>query len=375
MDRPPRAGIISAMVHGLQMVSGVNFMRSVHVLLVSFVLGAAMTVAAQTGSPAHKGKLERIKVHGKSLEGNLSGDAADRDVSVYLPPSYAKGKKKHYPVLYLLHGFTDSDDRWFGLKQHFINVPLAADRAFAAGVPEMILVMPNAFTKFHGSMYSNSSTTGDWEDYIAEDLVSYMDSHYRTIPDRGSRGLAGHSMGGYGTIRLGFKHPEVFSSLYAMSPCCMAPTGNPGAAMEKQVEAVKTTEDIEKANFGVLAMLASSAAWSPDPQNPPFFFDFPVKDGQVQPDIVAKWSANAPLAMVDQYIPSLKRYRAIAIDAGDKDAGINDTVRRFDQILTNYGITHTEEIYEGDHVNRIAARLESKVIPFFGKNLSFAKKK
>jgi S-formylglutathione hydrolase len=224
-------------------------------------------------------------------------------------------------------------------------------------------------------MYSNSVTTGNWEDYIAEDLVSFMDSHYRTIPDRDSRGLAGHSMGGYGTVRIGFKRPEVFSSLYAMSPCCMALTGNPGAAMEKQIAAVKATEDIEKANFGILAMLASSAAWSPDPKNPPFFFDFPVKDGQVQPDIEAEWSANAPLAMVHQYIPSLKRYKAIAIDAGDKDVGINSTVKSFDQILTNYGIAHISEIYEGDHVNRIAARLESKVIPFFGKNLSFSQKK
>jgi S-formylglutathione hydrolase len=342
--------------------------------IVPFMLlfGIGTTLFAQTEITAYKGKFERIKVHGESLEGNLSGDPADRDVSVYLPPSYAKNIQRRYPVLYLLHGFTDSDDRWFGLRgQHFINVPTAVDKAYAAGVPEMIIVMPNAFTRFRGSMYSNSVTTGDWESYVTKDLVAYIDSHYRTIADRTSRGLAGHSMGGYGTMRLGFKYPEVFSSLYAQSPCCMAANMNPQPEMGKQIEAIKTMEDVEKAGFGILAMLASAAAWSPNPQNPPFFFDFTVKEGKPQPDVIARWAANAPLAMVHQYIPNLKKYKAIALDAGDKDMGINDTVKVLDGILTNYGIRHTSEIYEGDHVNRIAERLESKVLPFFGTNLSF----
>lgn len=341
------------------------------------VILAATTavIVAQTDAPAYKGKLERIKVHGKSLEGNLSGDSADRDVSVYLPPGYARDTGKRYPVIYLLHGFTDSDDRWFGLVKHFINVPQAADQAFAGGVPEMIVVMPNAYTKFAGSMYSSSVVTGDWESYIAQDLVAYMDGHYRTIPERDSRGLAGHSMGGYGAVRLSFKRPDVFSSIYAMSPCCMNADISPRVEMEKQIDAIKTAQDIEKANFGVKAMLASAAAWSPNPKNPPFFLDFTVKNGQPQPDIIARWAANAPLAMVHQYVPALKRYKAIAMDAGDKDMGINDTVKTLDRILSDYGITHMSEIYEGDHVNRVAERLVTKVFPFFALNLSFKARK
>src|SRR5579863_2847827 len=87
----------------------------------------------------------------------------------------------------------------------------------------MILVMPNAYTLYQGSMYSNSVTTGVWEDFVVRDLVSYVDSHYRTIPARESRGLAGHSMGGFGTIRLGMKFPEVCSSNYILSSCCLSP--------------------------------------------------------------------------------------------------------------------------------------------------------
>jgi S-formylglutathione hydrolase len=350
-------------------------MKLARAALLALLTIMTATVLAQTDAPAYKGKYERIKVHGKSLEGNLSGDSVDRDVSIYLPPGYVQERNKRYPVVYLLHGFTDSDDRWFGLVKHFINVPVAADRAFAAGVPEMIIVMPNAYTTFAGSMYSNSVTTGDWEGYIAQDLVAYVDSHYRTIPDRESRGLTGHSMGGYGAVRLSFKSPEVFSSVYAMSPCCMAADINPRLEMGTQIDAIKTLQDVEKANIGVKAMLASAAAWSPNPKNPPFFFDFTVKNGQLQPDVIAKWAANAPLAMVHQYVPALKKYKAIAMDAGDKDMGINNTVKSLDQILSDYGIPHISEIYEGDHMNRIAERLATKVLPFFGANLSFNAKK
>ena len=133
--------------------------------------------------PAGAGKYERVAVHGDSLVGNLEGDSPDRMVSVYLPPSYAKEPKRRYPVLYLLHGFTDSDTRWFGLNgQHFVNVQGAVDRAYAKGARELIVVMPDAFTKYQGSMYSSSATTGNWEGFVTQDLVSYVDKHYRTLP-------------------------------------------------------------------------------------------------------------------------------------------------------------------------------------------------
>jgi len=109
----------------------------------------------------------------------------------------------------------------------FVDAPLAIDRAIASGAREMIVVMPDAYTIYRGRMYSNSVTTGDWEGFVTRDLVAYIDSHYRTIPARASRGLAGHSMGGYGTIRIGMKYPDIFSSLYAMSACCLTPNADP----------------------------------------------------------------------------------------------------------------------------------------------------
>jgi S-formylglutathione hydrolase FrmB len=345
--------------------------------LLFLVIGVASQIpvgssawAAPAAPSAVAGKLERITVHGPSLEGNLAGDSADRPVSVFLPPSYSASPKRRYPVVYLLHGYTDSDERWFGLAgPHFVNVPTAANGAFASGVREVIIVMPNAFTRYQGSMYSNSVVTGDWETFVAKDLVAYVDKHYRTLARRESRGLAGHSMGGYGVAKIGMKYPGIFSSLYAMSPCCMAASLQPSSEAVERAAKVRTAEDLQKADFGTKAMLASAAAWSPNPKNPPQYFDLPVKAGQVSQEVVARWAANAPLAMAPQYIPSLKSYDAIAIDAGDKDVGIAATVRSLDQMLTDYGIAHESQIYDGDHVSRIAERLQSTVLPFFAAHL------
>src|SRR5208282_4427668 len=324
--------------------------------------GTAGLLFCQSGPPPH-GTVERIKVHGKSLEGNLEGDSPDRDVSVYLPPGYKTHAKQRYPVVYLLHGYTDNDDNWFGAKHVFVDAPAAIDKALASGgAREMIVVMPNAYTVYMGSMYSNSVTTGDWEGFIIHDLVSYMDAHYRTIPDRASRGLSGHSMGGYGTIRLGMKYPEMFSSLYAMSACCLAPNPNlQGPALEK-AEAIHSAADLAKADFGTRAMIASAAAWSPDPKNPPLYFDLPAQDGKPQPMVAAKWDANAPLAMLDQYVPNLKTFHAIALDVGTKD-GLMGSVQQLDANLTMFGIEHTYETYDGTHISGIQERLEKNVMP------------
>jgi enterochelin esterase-like enzyme len=151
------------------------------------------------------GKFEKITVHGKSLEGNLEGDSPDRDVLVYMPPSYATNPNRRYPVVYFLHGYgIGAQAQW-----NAMTVPQSVDAALAAGAKEMILVLPDSFTVHNGSMYSTSPTTGDWETFMAEELVAYIDGHYRTVATRASRGLAGHSMGGYGAFRIGMKHPEV----------------------------------------------------------------------------------------------------------------------------------------------------------------------
>src|SRR5262245_54701889 len=151
-------------------------MRALALALVVGIGGAVVT-AQDTPAPLPlKGSLERVKVLGKSLEGNLMGESASPDVSIYLPPSYAKDRSKRYPVVYLLHGYTGTDLGYFGETGRQLH--RIAERVYQlGGAREMILVMPNAMNAYGGSMYSNSVTAGNWEGYVAEDLVAYMDKN------------------------------------------------------------------------------------------------------------------------------------------------------------------------------------------------------
>ncbi len=335
---------------------------------VSTLSAQVQTIVPPVIANAKPVTMEHIKVHGAALEGNLEGNAVDRDVLVFLPPSYAKETSRRYAVVYALHGYSIGAEQW----THEIHVPQTIEGAFAQGAQEMIVVLPDSKTVHNGSMYSSSVTTGDFEKFIAHDLVAYIDTHYRTIPERTSRGLVGHSMGGYGASRIGMKHPDVFGSLYIMSPCCLsARVGGPvNPEMEKTLEAVKTPEDSAKLPFFARAQLASAAAWSPDPKNPPLYLDLPMKDGAPQAEVLAKWAANAPLAFVDQYIGNLKQYRAIAMDVGDQD-GLRVDAGKLHDVFDKYGIANSFEIYPGTHTSAVADRFQNHVMTFFNQNLCF----
>jgi len=306
--------------------------------------------------------VETIKVHGPSLEGNLEGDSPDRDVVVVLPPGYAKNKTKRYPVVYFLHGFAISGQNF----SNFLHVPEAVAHSAAKGA-EFIVVVPDTLTKLGGSMYSSSVTTGDFQTFIARDLVGYIDSHYRTIAKRESRGLAGHSMGGYGTWRIGMRYAPVFSSIYAMSACCVSPRTETVESAQKMASI--PIEQGVKGDFGTRAGLSSAVAWSPNPKNPPYFVDFPIKDGKLDPLVLAQWANNSPLAEVAGHVWDLKSFHAIGADVGDKDGLLGDDTAIHEE-LTKFGIAHDWAVYPGNHVSGIVQRFDTVVLPFFAKNLA-----
>lgn len=345
-------------------------------LLVAIIGTAASPLSAQAptqGPAAVAGarpvSIERIRVHAPTIEDNLEGETADREVLVVLPPSYGEDRARRYPVVYALHGYSIGAEQW----SKEIHLPTTASNAYATGAEEMILVLPDSKTVHNGSMYSRSVTTGDFETFIARDLIAYVDSHYRTLARRESRGLAGHSMGGYGTSRIGMKHAEMFGALYMMSPCCLSAreAGPVDAAAMSALEDVKTPAASAGLPFILRAQLAAAAAWSPNPKNPPLYLDLPVNNGKSRPHILAKWAANAPLAFVDQYIGDLRRYKAIAIDVGDKD-GLKGDAQALHDVLDRNGIGNSFEIYDGDHTSRVAWRFQDQVLPFFARHLDFA---
>ena len=347
--------------------------QRIALLVLGVALGVSGTAFSQVKTTvpdvvagAKPATVERITIHGKALEGNLEQDVVDRAVLVFLPPGYGQDRARRYPVVYALHGYSIGAEQW----SHEIHVPQTIEGAFAHGAREMIVVLPDSKTVHNGSMYSSSVTTGDFEMFVARDVVAYIDAHYRTIPNRNSRGLVGHSMGGYGATRIGMKHADVFGSLYIMSPCCLSPrvAGPPNPANEEALASVKTPADSEKLPFGQRAQLASAAAWSPNPNNPPLYLDLPI--GEHREAVLARWTANAPLAFIDQYVQQLRQYRAIAIDVGDQDGLKVDTGKLHD-VLTAYGLTHEFEMYSGTHTSHVAVRFQEHVMPFFSRTLSF----
>lgn len=347
-------------------------------LALSFLLAsavAAVPAAAQVATPtpppvpgASTVTIERIEVHSPALAGNLEGNAADRHVLVVLPPGYASHPDRRYPVLYALHGYSIGVEQWIGE----IHVPQTIEGAFANGARGMIVVLPDSRTAHNGSMYSSSATTGDFEAFIARDLVAHIDAHYRTLPQRESRGLAGHSMGGYGTARIGMKHPDVFGALYMMSPCCLSPfdPARIDAAAVAALESLGSPAGSEGLPWDQRALLATASAWSPNPEHPPLYLDLPAKDDRLRSDVLARWTANAPLAFVDQYIGALRGYRAIALDVGDRDHLVADSTR-LHEVLDSYGIAHRFEVYPGDHTSGVAGRFQDHVLPFFSEHLAF----
>jgi enterochelin esterase-like enzyme len=332
---------------------------------VVLALAAAVAPGAAAAQSGQGGTVERIKVHSPAVEGNLQGNPAERDVFVYLPPSYGTDTRRRYPVVYQLHGWLPGGEQWSGM----LDLKEGTDRAIASGnAKEMIIVVPDSLTVHGGSMYSTSITSGDFEGFIARDLVAYVDGHYRTIAGRESRGLSGHSMGGYGTWRIGMKYPELYSSIYAMSSCCLAPYEADGGGMAEAAK-ITTLEQAAQAGIFVRVQLTLAAAWSPNPSKPPLYFDFPIEDGELKPLILTKWNANVPLAMIDQYVPSLKTFEAIGIEVGLQD-GLIGVNKAMSDVLTSYGIDHVYETYEGDHTNKVAERYETRVLPFFSKVLA-----
>lgn len=335
--------------------------------------GAAQS-QVQTQAPppvpgAAKARVETIKVHSKQIEGNLLGTPADRDVIVILPPSYGRERGRRYPVVYALHGYSISADQW--IKE--IHLPDTAEGAFAKGTPEMIIVLPSSKNAYNGAFYSNSVATGNFENFIADELIDYIDAHYRTLARPESRGLVGHSMGGYGASRIGIRRAERYGALYLMSPCCQSASNARGLTAEQvaQLQALPSPEASSSLPFGLRGTLALAAAWSPNPAKPPLFVDLPVDEsGKERADILAKWAANAPLAFLDQYVWKVRGYRAIGLDVGDKDSLLGDT-RRMHEALRAQGIPSTFEVYQGDHTSHVAFRIQDHVLPFFGRNLSF----
>lgn len=335
-------------------------------LLILIAFHISLITFAQTG------KVVSFTLNSKALQ-NTGGEDPNRKVSVYLPPNYDASTQR-YPVIYYLHGFMGKDNI-FPQMQKILDEGIARQK-----IKPFIFVQADQYTLFEGSFYSNSSLTGNWDEFESKELVEYMDKNFRTLANRESRGIAGHSMGGYGAFKIGMLHPEVFSSIYALSPglLAMVKEFGPNSTSFKEVQNVKTVEDLKKTYYPKV-LVAVGRAWSPNPNKPPFFCDFPFSyEGDkmiVNQPILEKWEANMPVYMVDKYADNLRKMTAIKLDWGRNDSPrFPVQIGMLSQRLENLGINHFAEEYIGDHGNKIwtmDGRVLNDLLPFFNDYLKF----
>jgi enterochelin esterase-like enzyme len=340
-------------------------------LLILGILGASVIGAAAQG---REGRLIFSTIHSEALETNALGDPAEVEVVVYLPPSYDVPPTRRYPVLYLLHPYGGSGRGWIEGRAQGLNMKTAMDAAINSDTgKEFIVVMPDANTRYGGSHYVNSNVNGNWADFVARELVRYIDKTYRTIAEPASRGLAGFSMGGRGTFFLAATVPDVYGAIYALSPGIMAFEAFPpfDDATWRHVLAIS---DPTNAPSDVRNALTFARAYSPNPSKPPLYADLPVQivDNHVEVigSVFDRWIAQDPITLVAKQPENLRALRAIHFSCGTEDPLIGPN-RLMAKMLTAAGLKFTFEEYKGNHGGQIRERIETRVIPMFSSNLVF----
>jgi S-formylglutathione hydrolase len=365
------------------------------------------TNPSDVATPTGASRLIVDRIPAPSLAGNLFGDSTLQPIAIYLPPSYETSKTR-YPVIYFLPGFGDGISLYLDGTYQGFKLQAAMDSLIQVGaIKEMIVVIVNGRNRLGGSFYTNSPATGNWEDYVVKELVRVIDSRYRTILYAGSRGLAGHSMGGSGALSLGMHHPDVFGSVYAMSPGLFDDNGlseSPMFANERTIRdylnlenELKTLSRLEAATrldiifdsllsnqrWDLVFTLAYGAAFSARPSANAPHIDYPYSlrnDSLILDSLTWKrWEKGFgdPAAKVAQYQSLPERLRTIGIEYGVKDENpwIPRGCQYFSQLLTKQNIAHQLFPFQGGHQDSLGTRMSLVMLPFFSERLLEQKSK
>jgi enterochelin esterase-like enzyme len=320
-------------------------------------------------------RLSEVTIHSPSIQENLLGDPAERFVSVYLPPSYFSDKKRKYPVVYVLHGNRVQAKSRNILK--ISNEPILGlmDSLIIEGsIREMILVQPDGRNFYGGCQYANSPVSGNWADFITTELVDYIENNYRTLSTPDSRGLVGSSMGGRGVLDIALKYPGIFGVVYAMFPGQMGFQKFPRSRDAESWRKLILLKDPKTTSGSLRRLLGFSVAFSPNPNSPPYYADFPMKikgeSMEINTEVMQLWAQFDPVEIAAKNAEPLLKLNALYFDCGSSDRGL-EAVRLFSSILSKKKIPHIFEEYEGGHGDPGAKRMKSRVLPVFSKQLKF----
>ena len=317
-----------------------------------------------TSENQKQGTVKVLRHESEILKSNPLKDKHVRDLHVYLPHNYETSGES-FPTVYALTGFTGRGKMFLNDSAFAPNLAERLDKLIGEGkIRPMIVVMPDCFTYYGGSQYINSSATGDYEDYLINEIVPFVDENFRTVKDKNSRAGMGKSSGGYGALIMAMRHADIFGLACSTSGDCYfefcyfpgiaegfrAVKGNPRGLIEKfwREDAKKGKDD-----FAALNTIGMSACYSPNPDSElGFDLPFDLKTGEIRYDVWERWLEHDPVRLVEKHAENLKSLKLLYIDAGTKDEFALDLgARILVQRLKKIDVPHIHEEFDDGHFN------------------------
>lgn len=326
-----------------------------------------------------QGQVLYRQIKSTNFAGNKLGITPLRNMAIYVPPGYDASSGR-YPVIYFLPNPFEESYR-FDFDHR--NANGLFDRAIADGViGKFILVAVDMNTPLGSSWYVNSPATGNWEDFMVQELVPYIDANFKTISNRDSRGIAGIFIGGYGAIRFGMRHPDVFGTVYAMHPVGTGTGVSVSAAIPNWniLANAKSADDVKK-DARTQIFTTMFQAHLPNPGNPPLFIDLLAHQAgdqlMIDTQLMDRFRNNFYLeTMIPRYAENLRSLRGLKLDWNRSDSNFDHVYanQSFTRKLNEFGVVHEAEEYNGawgESYWGSQGRITTEVLPFFARHLVF----
>ncbi|MGH8149341.1 MAG: alpha/beta hydrolase-fold protein [Steroidobacteraceae bacterium] len=316
-----------------------------------------------------EGRLDQLVVESEALAGNALGDPVRRPLYVYCSPGVACATATSVASVYVLQGLGGQLDLWLGRDPFEPTIVERIDALYGAAqppCPQAVIVFVDAWTALGGAQFLNSSATGDYSDYICDEVVPFVDAHYPTDARGERRAVAGKSSGGYGAMVLPMLRPGVFGGLVthagdALFEVCYMPDfakaaralrDHFGGSLERFWEDFGKRERFDWGRHAaVLNVYAMAAAYSPDADHPgKVLLPFDTTTGQLIDELWERWLLRDPVRMAARHAAELGALRHIHIEAGRSDEFMLDLgAAAFSAELERLGVAHSFELFDGGH--------------------------
>ena len=279
------------------------------------------------------GRIDEHVIDSALLRGNPLGDPHERPLWVYVPPGYDDEPDRRYATVYVIQGYTGQLAMWRNrtpFRQPFLET---ADAVFAGGeAPPTIVVYVDAWTAYGGSQFVDSPGTGRYHSYLCDEIVPFVDAHYRTVPEPAHRAIAGKSSGGFGAMITPMLRPDLFGALAthagdSLYEYCYIPDFAKAVRHLREYDGNITTwwKDFngrtaftKEADQTLLMLLGVAACFSAAPDGTPLL-PFDHTSGRLLPEVWQRWLDWDPVRMVERHAEAVQSWRAVWIDAGTRD--------------------------------------------------------